>query len=222
MRNIYIYCEGATEEAFVNNLLQDYFIATDVCVSPIVCRTSTKRGKKFTGGVSNFESFKSEVTRICKEHAHESVTMMFDYYALPEDFLGQDLVEKDVYKKVKHIERQIEQKIGMRNFRACLSVHEFEALLFSFPDSFSLAEKSMVPLIKKIKDDFSNPEFINNSAKTAPSKRIYACYPRYSKTRDGIIIAKDIGIQRMLAECKHFKEWIEWIVESGRRGLKNG
>jgi len=211
MRNIYIYCEGYTEEAFVNNLLQEYFISFGICVVPIVCLTSVSRGKKFTGGASNYVRFESELTRICKQHHHESVTMMFDYYGLPEDFPGKGLKESDAYKKVKHIEKEIEQKIGMPNFKAHLSLHEFEALLFSYPDSFLLAEKTMVPAIKKIKAEFSNPELIDNSPESAPSKRIEACYPRYSKKRDGIIVAKDVGIQKMLKECPHFKEWIEQI-----------
>ena len=35
----------------------------------------------------------------------------------------------------------------------------------------------------------------------------------YSKGRTGIIIAETIGIEKMLSECPHFKEWIETIIK---------
>ena len=40
MKNVYIYCEGQTEEAFVNNVLRPYFANMEIWVYPIVCSLS--------------------------------------------------------------------------------------------------------------------------------------------------------------------------------------
>ena len=61
------------------------------------------------------------------------------------------------------------------------------------------------------RDAFPTPEHINNSIETAPSKRILHLIPNYSKTRQGVLIAKNIGIDRMFSECKHFAAWVEKI-----------
>ena len=55
------------------------------------------------------------------------------------------------------------------------------------------------------------PEHINNSVNTAPSKRIESVISDYTKVRQGIIVAKNIGINKMLSECKHFADWIDKI-----------
>lgn len=39
MKNVYIYCEGQTEESFVNEILYPYFFNIGVVVSPIICTT---------------------------------------------------------------------------------------------------------------------------------------------------------------------------------------
>lgn len=55
---------------------------------------------------------------------------------------------------------------------------------------------------------FPTPEHVNNSEQTAPSKRILQLYPEYQKVTDGTIIAKSIGINKMIEKCQHFADWI--------------
>ena len=57
----------------------------------------------------------------------------------------------------------------------------------------------------------ATPEHINNSPETAPSKRLEKLIPNYPKVKNGAIISKEIGIDRIMAECKHFTKWIEKI-----------
>jgi len=213
MKRIYVFCEGHTEESFVNNLLSDYFFKKEIEIIPIVCETKRTPTKKFKGGISNFQKFSQELKRICKQHYNEKVTTMIDYYGLPNDFPDINSPEPDIYKKIAQMENSIEKSIGVENLNVYISLHEFESLLYSEPNVFCSIGNSVGKQIQRIKEDFNNnPERINNSRETSPSKRILNCVADYSKLTDGIKLAKEIGIEKMMQECKHFKEWIEKLV----------
>ncbi|WP_199769702.1 DUF4276 family protein [Aeromonas sp. ASNIH2] len=53
---------------------------------------------------------------------------------------------------------------------------------------------------------------MNNSPQTAPSKRILALVPNYKKTLHGPLIAEDIGLDAIRAQCPHFNRWIERLL----------
>ena len=98
--------------------------------------------------------------------------------------------------------------------RPYVQMHEFEALLFSDISKFerlgdSWNNESQTRL-QRICDDFKSktPEDINNSAQTAPSKRLHAIFPGYSKIDDGPLIAEDIGLDTIRSKCPLFDQWI--------------
>ena len=92
-------------------------------------------------------------------------------------------------------------------------LHEFEGILFSKPDSFALiADNDVVDSIQAIRDGYPTPEHINNSPETAPSKRLEALIPNYAKIKNGTLLSKDMGIDIIMNECPHFKEWIQSIL----------
>ena len=62
---------------------------------------------------------------------------MFDYYGFPKETLGSKIKGADLYNHVKSIELAIKDDIQHENCIINLVVHEYEALLFSNPDSFS-------------------------------------------------------------------------------------
>jgi len=74
----------------------------------------------------------------------------------------------------------------------------------------------------RIKSKFQTPEHINDSEATAPSKRIKKVLPEYSKTLNGIPVAKRIGIDKISGECRHFKEWVESIKALAKDGVNDG
>ena len=88
MKTIYIYCEGPTEESFINAVLYPYFLGMGIYVCPIVCETRRDANRKYRGGVSRYAKVKNELMILCKSHPHEYVTTMFDYYAMPSDTPG--------------------------------------------------------------------------------------------------------------------------------------
>lgn len=211
MKYVYIYCEGQTEEGFINNVLMPYFAQMGIYVTPIIHKTKRTATMSYRGGVSKYSDIKKEIDMLC-QNPNIIVTTMFDYYQMPTDTPEINCNESDIYKRMEIIEDAINQDIGRSNLMFNLMLHEFETLLFSEPQSFKLiARDNIVNAIQKIRDEFPTPEHINNSLETAPSKRILHLIPNYSKTRQGVLIAKDIGITQMLAECKHFAAWIEKI-----------
>ncbi len=212
MKNVYIYCEGPTEEAFINEVLAPYFWNIDIFVIPIICTTSWNRNKKYRGGVSKYTKIKNELIMLCKQHPNEYVTTMFDYYAMPSDTPNISDDTLDIYQRIENIENAVDNDISMPNCHINLVIHEFEGLLFSNPRSFSkITDDFIVESIQQIRDEVSTPEHINNSYETAPSRRIKELIPNYSKIRNGVLLAKDMGIDVIMKECKHFAEWIEKI-----------
>lgn len=212
MKNVYIYCEGQTEEAFINEVLSPYFLNQGIWVSPIICSTKRTAYKKYRGGVNSYDKIKKELRMLCTSHKNEFVTTMFDYYGMPENTPGIGYNAADIYERMKQIESNIDSDIGMPNCRFHFMLHEFEAILFSKPEAFGIvAENDVVKGIQKVRKEFPSPEHINNTPETAPSKRIKALLPTYSKIGDGILVAKETGIDAIMKECPHFRNWIQYI-----------
>ena len=213
MKYVYIYCEGQTEESFVNDVLYPYFSSMDIYVTPIIHKTKRTPTKAFKGGVSKYAPIKDELIKLCQD-SNCIVTTMFDYYAMPEDTPFIDHQDIDIYKRIDFIENAINEDIGYKNLLFNLVLHEFEALLFSEPQAFEhIASDRVVRQLQAIRNSAETPEHINNSAETAPSKRIQNVVNGYSKVRQGIIVAKYIGIDKMMSECRHFSAWINKIID---------
>ena len=98
-------------------------------------------------------------------------------------------------------------------------MHEFETLLFSDIDAivgefFDLDDDRLRDTILKDINNYDNIELINDSKETAPSKRL----DRYTngeyckrKTSASVNILKQIGIDRLRKQCKHFSDWLDKI-----------
>ena len=68
-------------------------------------------------------------------------------------------------------------------------------------------------MIDSIIAEFPNPEEINNSSETAPSKRLIKAIPGYNKIVYGNIIAEQIGLQTIRDKCPLFNEWIKQLEQ---------
>lgn len=162
MKTIYIYCEGPTEESFINTVLYPYFFALGIYVRPIVCETRRDANRKYRGGVSRYAKIKSELMILCKSHPHEYVTTMFDYYAMPSDTPGIADATTDIFERINKIESIINEDIGERNCKFHFMLHEFEGILFSKPETFSLiAGDEVVTAVQRIREEFETPEHIS-------------------------------------------------------------
>ncbi|PVZ87935.1 hypothetical protein C9426_10070 [Serratia sp. S1B] len=210
MSRILVFVEGQTEGTFVRDLLEPYFSPFGIYLSPILAQTSPRH----KGGIVSYGKVKHQVTRLCRQDKTAYVTTLMDYYGLPTDFPRPSNPAPNAHDHVVQLEQALQQDIEEPNFIPNLLLHEFEALLFSAPDKFGawLDDDAPVAQLKKISAEFASPEHINNSRQTAPSKRIMALVPIYQKTLHGPLIAKDIGLDTIRAQCSHFNYWIERLL----------
>lgn len=212
MIRIYLLVEGQTEEAFINELLVAHYARRGLYLTPIIVSTSPG----FRGGITSYAKVRPQIERLCKQDTSAHVSTLFDLYALPSDFPGKN---DDAYPstssgkvKAKFLERRLLDDIACRNFIPNLLVHEFEALLLTQIDAFMQwtdDDRVLTPL-REVRAQIE-PEDINDSVHTAPSKRILAAMPGYRKTFHGPLIACDIGLDAIRAACPHFNRWLKTI-----------
>ncbi len=89
-------------------------------------------------------------------------------------------------------------------------MYEFESLLFSDCDAMSrgIGRPDLKRQFEGVRQQFGNPEEINDSPDSAPSKRMEAIVPGYQKPLLGILAILEIGLVRIRSECPHFDQWI--------------
>ena len=99
---------------------------------------------------------------------------------------------------------------GEERFVPFVTMHEFEALLFSDCEAFAsaLAMPELAEPLQGIRDQFESPEHIDDGSETNPSSRILDLHPRYRKVADGTAAAEAVTLARMTEECPHFAGWL--------------
>lgn len=209
VNRIYLLVEGQTEEAFVRELLQPHYARIGLYLVPIIVSTSAG----YKGGVVSYAKIKPQIERLCKQDGAAHVSTLFDLYALPNDFPGKSNpaypATASGRQKAEFLETALAQDINQRNFTPNLLVHEYEALLFTQLDAFQAwtDDDAVLQSLRVVRKNTA-PEDINDSPHTAPSKRILAAMPGYQKTVHGPLIACDIGLDAIRADCPHFNAWL--------------
>lgn len=200
MNYIYVLTEGETEEKFVKEILNPYFAEKDIYAQPIPLR-----------GVSKYSIIKRELETLLRYPNAKLITTMIDLYGSPSDMPKKCEItqEMNYNQKVQILEEALKKEMNNSKFIPYYQLHEFEALLFSDVQEFSLLKRNIIDFENIVRT--KSPEEINDSPNTAPSKRIVNLIPNYSKTVHGIILAKKIGLIKMREKCPHFNNWIESI-----------
>lgn len=219
MKRLVFIVEGETEEAFVNNILRPYFQSCGL-YNPLQCF----KIKHTQGGMHKYSYVRNDVLNTIYE-TDVVVTTMFDLYALPNSFPGFDEaqtmenhLDRVIFLETK-MREDIESKQGrsFNNYIPYIQLHEFEALVFSSTNGFEalFEEREMnYKGICEVIDKFPNPEDINDSPETAPSKRMQKLIRGYNKVTYGISLIEYTGIDVILSKCPHFREWIEKLKAS--------
>ncbi|MDU9376889.1 hypothetical protein McpSp1_15240 [Methanocorpusculaceae archaeon Sp1] len=212
-----IHVEGFTEASFAAHILRPYLEGLGCSITVVINKTSNAHGVAHRGGLSHYEQFRINTRRLLK-NKNAVVTTMIDYYGLPADFPGMGNISDypTSYERVRYLERMLDENISGEdvpddNFIPYIQLHEFEALLFSdiaaIDKVLSVGRSSHCKELREIRRNFE-PEEINTSPESAPSKRLKRLYPRYSKTVEGILIAEKIGLADIRRQCPHFNEWL--------------
>lgn len=176
------------------------------------------------GGMLSYAQAKRDLTilrRQYKDNGSERhlFTTMFDFYALPNDFphFEESARISDVRERISEIEKAFANDLGMDAFLPYIQLHEFEALLFVDIIKLEYDYPLSIKPIQKLKEEtdiYEDPEMIDNGPATAPSKRIIKALEQnynYNKVRSGANVTTLIGIETLLDNCKHFREWVELI-----------
>ena len=137
MIRVHILVEGQTEETFVRDVLMPHCAARDIYLHTILATTKrVKSGPNFRGGITGYGKVYNHIRRLLQDSYVAAVTTMIDYYGLPDDFPGMDdRPEGNCYARVDHVQTAWADAVGDRRFLPFLTLHEYEALLFSAPNA---------------------------------------------------------------------------------------
>ncbi len=213
MKRLIIICEGQTEQEFCNDVLQPHFNQLGIFIqNPTI--------KKTAGGIVRWTSLKFQIETHLKQDPTAYVSTLIDFYGIHEFHQYPNWLQaSQTVNKINGMEL-MEQ--GMLNeitttfqnrFIPYIQLHEFEGILFSdlsvFDNGFEESEFLDYNYLVQTINDNENPELINDSSLTAPSKRLHRIIKDYSKVTHGSLIAQDIGINKIRSKCPRFNEWIE-------------
>jgi len=216
MKSLVIITEGRTEQKFATEVLSSHLSDKGIHLS-----------HSFNlNGYKTYPKIKKDILNALGRYPNYIITTMFDYYGLSKikNFAGinfEDLNGKNVAEKINILETSFEQDIDNCKFIPYIQLHEFETFLFvdSNITAVNLSGCKKPDVIEYIEDTKNkvdnNPELINDSIQTAPSKRILKVYPTYDKVSDSLKVCEELGIQKIMNTCPHFKEWIEKIENFG-------
>ncbi len=216
--------EGKTEEIFVKSILAPYLATKNIFITPTQV---TKPGQK--GGDVTFERVKNDLEIHLKQRSDTYVTTLIDYYGT-KDWPGFDKVApnakpKEIAETVNTAAREEVLKLfgdqrADKRFIPNMAIHEFEA--YYFTDSGKLASELGIKasVVKSVLSECGEPEAINNSRETAPSKRLDKWSKRgeFPKTTTGIAIARAIGVDAIRQKCPVFNAWLQEL--EGLQGVR--
>jgi hypothetical protein len=219
--------EGQTEETFAHLVLEEPLAARHVFLSVGCVETSRDRraGKIYRGGLLDYDRARKDLLRWMKEDSKPEArfTTMFDLYALPDNFPGQDEARKrsNPNERVAELEKAFVTDIPDPRFLPYIQLHEFEALLLVDPTKFDwefIEHTEAISQLVQLSEQFPSPELIDDGEHTAPSKRIIALVPEYKgrKASAGPMIASKIGLDTLRDRCPHFAGWISRLESLGR------
>lgn len=214
--NIAISVEGQTEESFIKNILAPYLFQRNIYIEPIMVVTKRIANKSFKGGMITFEKAIRDISKLLSPK-YDIVTTFYDYYGLNKDFFPESIC-RDTYKNIELIEQKMASHINNGKFIPYVQLHEFETFLFvessiTINNLMDCRKDAVSKVIHSaLKQANNNPELINNSPETAPSKRILKVYSSYQKITDGTNVCKDLGIQKIREHCPHFNDWLTTIL----------
>ena len=227
MTRLLVHVEGETEENFVNEVLAPYLYNSGFSsVSARLFGNARQRGRR--GGIKPWSTVRKDIVDHLKADRQCVAATMADYYGMPQGderaWPGRgDAGSLPLHRRAEAVEdalmADVKDKMGsgfdLNRFVPYVAMHEFEALLFS--DCRRLAEGigrvDLESYFQSIRDEFTNPEEIDDSPETAPSKRIGARVKVYQKPLLGTLAALEIGLPSMRRECPHFAGWLDRLLE---------
>ena len=227
MARLLIHVEGETEETFIDELLGPHLVNQGwSIVSARLLGNARLRDRR--GGIKSWTSVRDEIVRHLREDTGRVVTTMVDHYGLPGTgarawpararastlpFPEKPRTVEDALSA--SIRRAMSTGFNPGRFVPYVMMHEFEALLFSDCAAFGrgIGHPDLAGNFQEIRDAFENPEEIDDSPQTAPSKRVERLVRGYEKPLLGTLAALEVGLGTMRHECPHFGSWLDRLEQ---------
>ncbi len=189
-----ISVEGATELGFVKQVLIPYLLEKGILMIPVSI-----------GGRVSIDSIHPEINRMVNTYGY--ATTLYDFYGFRKKSADDNKKSLEA-KMLAGVKPELKHRVI-----PYVQMYEFEGLLFTSPEAIAsvLENDKLVKWAQAIlKQSGHNPEAVNDSAQTAPSKR-FEQHTDYSKVTDGPRIAKAIGIDTIRENCQGFNDWLTKI-----------
>ena len=203
MIRLSIVVEGETETVFVKQMLNQHLLAKGVDVTPVPL-----------GGNVSVERLADRMTKLFWNF--DRVTSLVDLYGFRrKGNLTSVELEQGILERIK---ARLGSDSDESRIIPYVQQYEFEGLLFSATSSFAIlpdVTESAVRALSEIRATFDNPEEINDSSDTAPSKRIIQVITGYNKAANGPAVALEIGLDAIRQECPRFNRWVEQLESLG-------
>ncbi|MGA2034482.1 MAG: DUF4276 family protein [Thermoguttaceae bacterium] len=227
MKELYVFCEGPTEQGFCNQVLSSHLRQFTCFIHTIKVAHSRHHGIIDRGGIGKYETLRFDIQSTIKSRKQNQgvfFTTMIDLYGLPSDFPGKanhDRNPQNPRPYCEALEQAFGADIGDVRFVPHLQLHEYETLLYADPDAFRFSFDDCdraIASLKRIAAEFREIERINDGELTAPSKRIIGLLEAYAgmKPTAGPDIAEYIGLDALRQHCFHFNDWISRLENLGQ------
>ena len=227
MIRLFFVVEGQTEEAFVKGVLASHFADRNIDARATIVGTPKRRGSSpLQKGGGDWPRWERDVRRILGQQRGREVrvTTLFDLYGLPEGFPG--LEEHggvaDTRIRCELLEQSLAQRFDDWRFVPYVQRHEFEALVLASLASLRelLDAQDALEGWQALHAEVSGlaPEDVNDGRTTAPSKRLRARIPGYSKTTHGPLATEATGLASLRERCQRFDAWITRLEASALGG----
>ncbi len=194
MVRLAVSVEGLTEERFIQMVITPHLCNRGIYATPLLLGEN--------GGDVSLPRIKRDLNHLAT--SFDKVTTLYDFYG----FRGKEESDNKIsleQKIIKCVAAPLRSRII-----PYIQMYEFEGILFSSPKAIenNICQKGLKDWADKILQQFNgNPEKINDSKQTAPSKRLQD-KTYYMKTVHGPNIAREIGLAKLREKCAGFDDWL--------------
>lgn len=215
MMRLAISVEGPTEKEFFTRVMRPHLEHFEIDAIPTVI--TTKRvldGPNHKGGDISVPRIIPQIKPLLR--SFDFVTTFYDFYG----FKG--IKETD---NVHNLSTAISEALNFpQNFIPYIQQYEFESLLFTDCAMIGRHFKSehVTSELARAVAEKGNPEEVNDSRETCPSKRITAACKQhanrnYDKVLHGPVIAEKIGLEKIRMSCPLFGLWLTKIESLAKK-----
>jgi len=219
-RRLLIYCEGQTEEMFVERLLRNHLVQFGIRVErPILAATSLDpRGQR--GGFVNWDAIEFDLRQEFRSDADPNLrfTTLLDVFRIPSTVPGMAAITPPLttVADIEQVERAIEATLNEPRFKAYLQRQELETLLLADISALEYVFHRHRPAIQQLANDiatFADAEDINDGENTHPAARLAAAIPGYEDlkaSRAYFVLARAAQADwaAVRSKCPRFDAWL--------------